>query len=249
MKDVVGVILAGGKGRRMHSMQTKALHKVADRAMLDWTLDACQLAGIENVIVVVGALSDDIRSHLARDSHALNISIAPQEEPLGTADAVRCALEQMQSLKARYAVILPGDLPNLQATTLKKLMLKRAQKSIICLTVVRDEPAAYGRIVRNADGLVERIVEFKDCNPEEINIHEVNVGVYSVPLAFLETALPQINNDNAAGEYYFTDIVAIANQEGVPVNPVVAEDPGEVMGVNTPDELIMAEAWRKKLSL
>lgn len=249
MKDVVGVILAGGKGKRMHSMQSKALHKVADRAILDWTLDACQLAGIENVIVVVGAFSDDIRSHLARDCHALNIEIAVQEAPLGTADAVRAAFDKMKSLNARYAVILPGDLPNIQASTLKKIMLKRAQKSIICLTVVRDEPAAYGRIVRDEDGRILRIVEFKDCSPEEINIHEVNTGVFSVPLAFLETALPQITNNNAAGEYYFTDIVDIANQEGMPVNPVIADDPGEVFGVNTPDELIMAENWRKKLSL
>ena len=249
MKDVVAVILAGGKGKRMHSMQCKALHKVADRAMLDWTLDACQLAGIENVVVVVGALSDEVRNHLAHDSHALNIYIAVQDEPLGTADAVRSALPQMQELKARYAIILNGDLPNIQAATLKRLMLKRAQKSIICLTVMLDEPAAYGRIVRDEEGRVSRISEFKDCTPEEINIHEVNVGVYSVPLSFLETALPQITNDNDAGEYYFTDIIAIANREGMPVNPVIAEDPGEVMGVNTPDELAMAESWRKRLSL
>ena len=249
MKDVVAVILAGGKGTRMHSMQCKALHKVADRAMLDWALDACQLAGIENVIVVVGIFNDDVRSHLARDGHALNISIAVQEEPLGTADAVRSAFDQMKELKARYAIILPGDMPNLQSGTLKKLMLKRTQKSVICLTVNRDEPAAYGRIVRDEHGQVSKIVEFKDCTPEEIGIHEINAGVYSVPMAFLETALPQITNDNAANEYYFTDIIAIANREGVPVCPVVAEDPGEVMGVNTPDELAMAEAWRRKLSL
>ena len=185
MKDVVAVILAGGKGKRMHSMQSKALHKVADRTMLDWTLDACQLAGIENVIVVVGSASDAIRQHLMLDGHALNIDIAVQAEPLGTADAVRSAFDKMKALKARYAIVLPGDLPNLQAGTLKKLMLKRAQKALICLTVVRDEPAAYGRIVRNEDGNVARIVEFKDCTPEQIAIHEVNVGIYSVPMAFL----------------------------------------------------------------
>ena len=249
MKDVVAVILAGGKGKRMHSMQSKALHKVADRTMLDWTLDACQLAGIENVIVVVGSASDAIRQHLMLDGHALNIDIAVQAEPLGTADAVRSAFDKMKALEARYAIVLPGDLPNLQAGTLKKLMLKRAQKALICLTVVRDEPAAYGRIVRNEDGNVARIVEFKDCTPEQIAIHEVNVGIYSVPMAFLETALPQIKNDNDAHEFYFTDIVEIANRENMPVQPIVADDPGEVMGVNTPDELLVAEAWRKKLSL
>lgn len=249
MKDVVAVILSGGRGKRMNSMQCKSLHKVADRTILDWQLDACQLAGIENIIVVVGALSDDIRAHLARDGHALNIHIAVQDEPRGTADAVKAAMDQIHELKARYAVILNGDLPNLQAATLKKLMLKRAQKQILCLTVKLDEPAAYGRILRNSDNTVSKIVEFKDCTPEQIRIREVNVGVYSVPTAFLDIALAQITNDNAAGEYYLTDIIEIANAEGMPVHPVQAEDPGEVMGVNTQDELRSAEIWRHKLSL
>lgn len=249
MKDVVAVILAGGRGKRMHSMQSKALHKVADRTMLDWELDACQLAGIENIIVVIGAHADDIRQHLARDGHALNIDMAVQNEPLGTANAVVAALPRIQELKTRYAVILNSDLPNIQAATLKKMMLKRAQKQVFCLTVNRDEPAAYGRIIRNDDGTVGRIVEFKDCTPDQIFIKEINVGVYSVPTAFLETALPRIHNDNAAGEYYLTDLIGIANEDGMPVVPVVAEDPGEVMGVNTPDELAAAETWRRKLSL
>ncbi|MBO5752415.1 MAG: NTP transferase domain-containing protein [Proteobacteria bacterium] len=249
MKDVVAVILAAGRGKRMHSMQSKVLHKVADRPILDWMLDACQLAGIENIVVVIGPQSNDIRAHLARDGHALNIEIAVQEEPRGTGDAVRSAIPKLQELKPRYAVILLGDLPNLQASTLKKIMLKRAQKLVYCLTMVRDEPAAYGRIVRNNDGTVARIVEFKDCTPEEIAIREVNAGIYSMPMAFLETAIPQIDNNNAAGEYYFTDIVEIANRENIPVQPVIAEDPGELMGVNTPDELTAAQAWRKKLSL
>ena len=105
MKDVVAVILAGGKGKRMLSMQSKTLHKVSDRAILDWQLDACQLAGIENIVVVVGAHSDEIRQHLSRDGHALNIRIAVQEEPLGTADAVNAAMNTIRELKARYAVI------------------------------------------------------------------------------------------------------------------------------------------------
>lgn len=249
MKDVIAVILAAGRGKRMHSMQAKALHKVADRTILDWNLDACQLAGIENVIVVVNAHNDSIRRHLSQDGHALNIDIAAQSEPLGTADAVRAAFDQMKELRARYAIIILGDMPNLQAATLKKMMLKRAQKSLNCLTVVLDEPAAYGRIIRNDDGSIAKIVEFKDCTPEQIAIREINTGIFAVPMSFLETALPQITNQNAANEYYLTDIVEIANRENIPVNAVVAEDPGEVMGVNSPEELSKAELWRKKLSL
>lgn len=249
MKDVIAVILAAGKGKRMHSDQAKTLHKVGDRTILDWMLDACQLAGIENVIVVVGPHNDDIRQHLQNDGHALTIELATQNAPLGTADAVRAAFDQMKASKARYAMILPGDMPNIQAATLKRMMLKRAQKSINCLTVSLDEPAAYGRIIRNSDGTVAKIVEFKDCAPEQIAIREIGTATYSVPIAFLETALPQIQNDNAAHEYYFTDIIEIANKEGMPVNAVVAESAGEVMGVNSPEELVIAQNWRKKLSL
>lgn len=248
MKDVIAVILAAGKGKRMHSAQAKTLHKVGDRTILDWTLDACQLAGIENVIVVIGSHNDDIRQHLANDGHALNIEIALQTEPLGTADAVRAAFDKMKAFKARYAIVLPGDMPNIQAQTLKRMMLKRTQKSINCLTVTLDEPAAYGRIIRNPDGTIAKIVEFKDCTPEESAVHEIGTATYSVPMAFLETALPQIKNDNAAHEYYFTDIVEIANRENIPVNAVEVDDPGEVMGVNSPEELIAAENWRKKLN-
>lgn len=249
MKDVVAVILSGGKGKRMLSVQSKALHKVADRTILDWQLDACQLAGIENIVVVIGAHSDDLRRHLAMDGHALNIHIAVQEEPRGTADAVSAAMDKIHELKARYVVILNGDLPNIQASTLKRLMLKRAQKQILMLTVSLKEPAAYGRVLRNEDDTVARIVEFKDCLPSQIAIKEINVGVYSIPVAFLETAIPQISNDNAAGEYYLTDIIEVANSEGMPVHAVAAEEPGEVLGVNTPDELRFAEAWRRKLSI
>ncbi len=249
MKDVVAVILAGGKGKRMHSVQSKALHRVSDRAIIDWQLDACQLSGIENIIVVVSPHGEDIRNHLSRDGHALNIHFALQEEPRGTADAVMAAMDKIRELKARYVVILVGDLPNIQASTLKKMMLKRSQKQMLMLTVNLDEPATYGRIIRNADNTVASIVEFKDCTPEQISIKEINVGVYSIPCNFLETALPQISNNNAAGESYLTDIVEIANKEDMPVNAIIAEDPGEVIGVNNPDELHMAEVWRRKLSL
>ena len=249
MKDVIAVILVAGKGTRMHSTQAKPLHKVDGRTILDLMLDACQLAGIENVIVVVGPHNDDIRQHLSYDGHALSIELATQAQPLGTADAVRSAFEQIKASKARYAIVLPGDMPNIQAATLKRMMLKRTQKAINCLTVSLDQPAAYGRIVRNEDGTVAKIVEFRDCTPEQISIREIGTATYSVPVSFLETALPQIENDNAAHEYYFTDIIEIANKEGMPVNAVVADTYGEVMGVNSPEELAAAQKWRKKLSL
>ena len=248
MRDVAGLIFAGGRGTRMHSEQSKALHRVADRAILDWLLDACQLAGMEQVVVINPA-ADDIKQHLAHDNHALDIHIAVQNEPKGTGDAVKAALPKLGTLGSRYVMILLGDLPNLQAATLKKLMQKRDLKTMRCLTVVRDDPSAYGRIIRDSEGKILRIAEFKDCTPEEANIHEVNVGVYCVPIEYLNSAIPRLKNENAAGEYYLTDIIELANQDGITVAPIVTTDPGEVLGVNTQEELELVENWRRKRNL
>ena len=249
MRDVAGLILAGGRGSRMHSEKSKVLHRVADRAILDWLLDACQLAGMEQVVVVVNPASDDIRQHLSHDSHALDIHLAVQNEPRGTGDAVRSALDKLNTLGSRYVMIILGDLPNIQAGTLKKMMAKRDLQSMRCLTVVRDDPSAYGRIIRNDEDKIVRIVEFKDCTPEEVGIHEVNVGIYCVPLEYLNSAIPRLTNNNAAGEFYLTDIVEMATADGILVTPIVAADQGEVMGVNTRDELELVEAWRKKRNI
>jgi bifunctional UDP-N-acetylglucosamine pyrophosphorylase/glucosamine-1-phosphate N-acetyltransferase len=249
MRDVAGLILAGGRGTRMHSEQSKVLHRVADRAILDWLLDACQLAGMEQVVVVINPAAEDIRQHIMRDNHELDVHIAVQNEPRGTGDAVRAALDKLGTLGARYVMILLGDLPNIQAATLKKMMAKRDLQSMRCLTVVRDDPSAYGRIIRNEENKVVRIVEFKDCTPEEALIHEVNVGLYCVPLEYLNRVIPRLTNNNAAGEYYLTDIVELAAQDGINVNPIVATDQGEVMGVNTRDELELVEAWRRKRNI
>lgn len=248
MKDVVAVILAGGRGTRMHTAMNKSLHRVGDRAIIDWLLDACQLASIEHIIVVTGPGSTDLREHLARDGHALEICIAVQDEPQGTGDAVRAALPRLREIGARHAIILPGDMPNLQPSTLKRFMGKRTLTSMACMTVMRDDPAAYGRIVRKGEDLIEKIVEFKDCSAEEIAIREVNAGVYNIPSAMLDKLIPLLTNDNAAAEYYLTDIVALANEHGAEVQAVLINDPGEVMGVNTQEELARATAWRKKLS-
>ncbi len=249
MRDVAGLILAGGRGSRMHSEQSKALHRVADRAILDWLLDACQLAGMEQVVVVINPAADDIKQHLANDHHALDVHIAVQNEPRGTGDAVKAALDKLGTLGARYIMILLGDLPNIQAATLKKMMQKRDLKTMRCLTVVRDDPSAYGRIIRDGEDKIVRIAEFKDCTPEEAAIHEVNVGIYCVPLEYLNSAIPRIENHNAAGEYYLTDIIEMANADGIHVAPIIATDPGEVLGVNTQEELDLVETWRRKRNL
>jgi len=240
MPNVVALILAGGQGKRMHSNQSKSMHAVAGRPMIDWLLDACLQAGVSRAVVVVSPSAGDIRDHLnARTSPP---SLVTQNIPQGTADAVKVALETLANLKAERVIILPGDLPNLRPQTLAPLI--SLDTGIACLTVIRQDPAAYGRIVRDSHGSIAKIVEFKDCTPQEAAIEEVNAGIYCASLEFLQRAIPQIGNDNAAGEYYLTDFIALAHGEGQTIRPIVVDDPGEVMGVNTPEELRRAEVWR-----
>jgi len=240
MPNAVALILAGGLGKRMHSNQSKSMHAVAGRPMIDWLLDTCQQAGVPHAVVVVSPSASDIRAHLnARPSPP---TLVTQDIPQGTADAVKAALDALANLKAERVIILPGDLPNLRPQTLSPLV--SLNTGIACLTVIRKDPGAYGRIVRDSQGGIKKIVEFKDCTPQEAAIEEVNAGIYCASLEFLQRAIPQIGNHNAAGEYYLTDIIALAHQEGQSIRPIVIDDPGEVMGVNTPEELRRAEAWR-----
>ena len=237
--DLSTIILAAGKGTRMKSDLVKVLHPLLGVPMLSYPIDL-SLNGINSgkTIVVVGYQGEKIRASFPDD----RLTFVDQGDPLGTGHAVLCTENYLKGVKG-VILVLYGDVPLLKADTLRKCIdtHKRNEGVITVMSAVLENPAGYGRIVKMDGGLVRRIVEEKDASPPEMAIKEVNTGIYCVDFPFLFEALKQVRADNAQGEYYLTDIVAIANQRKQKVYAFPVEDSTEVMGINTRVDLAKAE--------
>jgi bifunctional UDP-N-acetylglucosamine pyrophosphorylase / glucosamine-1-phosphate N-acetyltransferase len=238
------VILAAGRGVRMTSERPKVLHEAAGRTLLDRVLlTAGALATSEanvRVVVVVGSGREEVVAHLAGAAppgERITVAHVTQEPQLGTGDAVRCALASLGD--ADEVLVLSGDVPLLRKETLEALLGARrsAGAAVAFLTAELADPAGYGRVVRGASGELRKVVERKDATEEERAIREINGGVYAFERAFLESALPSLSKENAQGEYYLTDVLALAVSSGRPAVPVRVADPAEVLGVNSRREL------------
>ena len=230
------VTLAAGKGSRMKSDLPKVLHPLAGRPMLAHVLDAARALPDARQHVVIGHGAEAVKASFADDS----IHWAEQTEQLGTGHAVAQA---MPAIKASDTVlVLYGDVPLLQTDTLRQLLQQTAGDALALLTVELADPTGYGRIVRNSSGLIEAIVEHKDANEEQRRIGEVNTGILAVSAAHLARWLPQLSAANTQGEYYLTDIIAMAVDEGIRVNSLQPQHSDEVQGVN--DRLQLAQLER-----
>ena len=230
------IILAAGKGTRMKSALNKVMHPVSNKPMIGHIVCSLRNAGVDNIVVVVGHGADSVREYLG-DS----VSYAVQEPQLGTGHAVM----QAQCLKDMDGdtLILNGDGPCIQSETIEKVFAANADSEMTVLTAVLDDGERYGRIIRNAEGYVDRIVEAKDCTPQELAVTEINTGIFCFKNRLLFAHLQDIRNDNAQQEYYLTDLVAIFNRCGLRVNAIVADDPQETMGVNDRVDLARAQKW------
>ncbi|MGH7145852.1 MAG: NTP transferase domain-containing protein [Planctomycetota bacterium] len=237
----VAVILAAGQGKRMKSDLAKVLHPFAGRPMIDWVVDAARVAGCERLHVVVGHGRAAVQAHLGKA-----VTYAVQERQLGTGDAARCGLAPLPADWPDEAVVLVlcGDTPLLNGRRLAALCdaLAAGNAAAAVMTFRVDGPHAYGRVVRDpATGSVVRIVEDRDCTPEQKAIAEVNSGVYAFRLGALKSALGSLKNDNSQGEYYLTDCIGALTGAGRGVVGVVNPDASEVSGVNSPEELARLE--------
>ncbi|GIK97575.1 MAG: bifunctional protein GlmU [Alphaproteobacteria bacterium] len=231
------VILAAGKGTRMKSALPKVLHPVAGKAMIRHVLDSLAPLGCGRVVVVVAPGMDQVAA--AVKPHAT----AVQEEQLGTADAVKAALPAL-SPAAGDVLVLYGDTPFISTRTLERMLERRRAAdapAVVVLGMRPADPGEYGRLVLGADGGLQAIVEHKDATAEERRIDLCNSGVMAIDGAELAALLAQVRNDNAKGEYYLTDIVAIARARGRAC-AVVEAPVDELMGVNSRAELAAAEA-------
>ncbi|MDQ8036780.1 MAG: bifunctional UDP-N-acetylglucosamine diphosphorylase/glucosamine-1-phosphate N-acetyltransferase GlmU, partial [Pedobacter sp.] len=237
MMELSVVILAAGKGTRMKSVLPKVMQPLAGRPLLRHVVQTAQTLKSARTLVVYGHGGDLVQKAFAADA----LLWAEQAEQKGTGHAVQMALPQLPA--SGRTLILYGDVPLTTAATLGRLIEKvGSEKAMGLITLEMVNPAGYGRIVRNASGAVTRIVEQKDANDEEKKIREVNTGIFCVPNALLHKWLPLLQNNNAQGEYYLTDIIAMAAADGVAIETVQPEQSWEVDGIN--DKLQLATLER-----
>ncbi|NWG86766.1 MAG: bifunctional UDP-N-acetylglucosamine diphosphorylase/glucosamine-1-phosphate N-acetyltransferase GlmU [Hydrogenophilaceae bacterium] len=229
------VILAAGKGTRMHSDLPKVLHPLAGRPLIGHVIAAADRLAPERICVVYGHGGDALPQAVGRDE----LIWVMQEPQLGTGHAVQQAAPRLNP--EAVVLILYGDVPLIRAETLQEMVALAREGAVALLTVRLANPAGYGRIVRNSQGGVERIVEHKDASAEELAIHEVNTGIMALPAKRLTAWLKRLSNDNAQGEYYLTDIIAMAAAEQVPILPCHPAAMWEVLGVNSRAQLAELE--------
>jgi len=235
---ITAVVLAAGKGTRMKSSRAKVLHEVFFQPMVHHVLNTIQETGIDRCVVIVGHQ----RQEVLRVLQGFSIIPVVQEAQLGTGHAVLCA--ENACSETDLVMILCGDTPLIQATTLQAMIeTHREQRATLTLmTTLLDQPFGYGRILCDARGKVQAIIEEKDATDEQRRIQEINAGIYLVDRSFLFAALGQVGTDNSQGEVYLTDIVAVANRQGLTVHKFVHPQAMDVLGVNSRVELAQAQA-------
>ena len=230
------VIMAAGKGTRMRSARPKVLHQLAGRSLLQHVLAAARTLGADRIVAVTGHAADQVEAAFA-GSEMVFVRQAPQ---LGTGHAVQQAAPLLG--EAGTTLVLNGDVPLLEAATLRALVAACGGERLALLTVLLADPSGYGRIVRDdAGSTVLAIVEHKDATPAQLAIREVYTGVMAAPTAALKRWLAALTNANAAGEYYLTDVVALAARDGIAVVATQAASEIEVLGVNSPVQLAELE--------
>ncbi|MEM8984691.1 MAG: bifunctional UDP-N-acetylglucosamine diphosphorylase/glucosamine-1-phosphate N-acetyltransferase GlmU [Pseudomonadota bacterium] len=229
------VILAAGQGTRMRSALPKVLQPLAGKPLLGHVLDLVAAIDCSDTVVVYGHGGKAVQAAFPAET----LKWAEQAEQLGTGHAVKMAMPHIDD--GRLVLVLCGDVPLLRPATLQALLSTCANGDVGVLTVDIDDPTGYGRIVRDTSGFVQAIVEQKDASPDELTVREINSGVICAPSAKLRQWLDALSTDNAQGEYYLTDVISAAANDGTTVHAVKADDPDEVMGINDRRQLAAAE--------
>jgi UDP-N-acetylglucosamine diphosphorylase/glucosamine-1-phosphate N-acetyltransferase len=238
MPGIATIILAAGKGTRMKSDLPKVLHPLNNRPMIHYVINVAEEIGSTKTVLIVGH-----RKELVMDAvKDRDVEFAVQSPQLGTGHAVL----QAKSFFDGYdgdVLVLSGDVPLLQAETIRKLtQIHKAEAPLATLlTTEMDDPAGYGRIVRDGNGYVEQIVEEKDAGEEIKKIKEINIGIYIFKARELFATLPSVKNDNRQAEYYLPDVLKIYVDRGKKIAAVLTEDVEEAHGINTLEQLHHAE--------
>lgn len=232
----MSIVLAAGQGKRMKSKQYKVLHPVCGKPMVGHVLDTVKQANSEKIIVVVGHGAEKVQAYLGDDAQFVK-----QEQQLGTGHAVLQA-KDLLAQEDGTTIVICGDTPLVKSSTIEQMITLHEQSGAAAtiLTASFADPTGYGRIIRNEQGIVERIVEQKDCSAAEAAVQEINTGTYCFENKKLFEALSRVTNENAQGEYYLTDVIGLFRAAGEVVQGYCTNDLAEAIGVN--DRVALAEA-------
>lgn len=238
--DLAIVILAAGKGTRMKSDKPKVLHRVAGKSMVRHVLDCARKLSQEHIHVVVGHQAERVQDEITQ---FYSVRFTRQPLLLGTGDAVKQVLPALDS-DVKKVLVLCGDVPLIQEASLSELVAfhTHSQAALTVLGVHVANPFGYGRIIMDQKGEINCIREEKDASLSERQITLVNTGIYCFDREFLDQTIDLIQPDNSQKEYYLTDLVEIAKARGEKIRVQVMNDPCQVIGVNTLEELAMAES-------
>jgi bifunctional UDP-N-acetylglucosamine pyrophosphorylase / glucosamine-1-phosphate N-acetyltransferase len=250
VRPLSAVVLAAGQGTRMRSARPKPLHMLCGKPLVRYVLDAVALDETDRAVIVVGHGAEMVIKTLEEDPGSVPLEFVEQREQRGTGDAVAVGLTGLPDddlgLDADDGdvVVLPGDTPLVRPETVDALVREHRLSGAACtlLTARMDDPTGYGRVVRDRDGRVRRIVEHRDADATERAIDEINTGIYVFRRGLLAPALRRLTPENSQGELYVTDVVQVLAEAGHPVVSVVADDPVETQGVNDRAQLAAAEA-------
>lgn len=240
MRDCVCLILAAGQGTRMKSGLAKVLHPLCGKPLVEHVVRSAQTAGVARTVVIVGHQAEQVKESLK----GLEVEFVLQVEQKGTGHAVMQALPIIEKF-AGELLVLYGDVPLIKPDTIVSLLKRHREERNACtmLTTIIDQPGGYGRIIRDADGSVAKIVEAKDASPAELAVKEINPAIYAFENQKLVEALGLLKPNNKQGEYYLTDVIGIFKQQGKKIAAQIVEDSREVLGINTPEELAQCERY------
>jgi len=236
MEHLMAIILAAGEGKRMKSKNSKVVHNICGKSLIEWVYDAVSGAGIDETIVVVGHRADQVKECMGD-----RVKYAFQSQQLGTGHAVMQAEEYLRG-KEGYVFVLYGDTPLITAKTISECISlhKKNGNAVTVVTAEFDDPTGYGRIVRDEHGNVIKIVEQRDASDEEKKIKEINSGLYCFTISSLLESLKKLTNDNDQGEFYITDTIGILIKEGFKAGAMKLENPAEILGINDRVQLYQA---------
>lgn len=240
-RNISAVILAAGRGKRMNADIPKAMHLLGDIPLIGHTIAMLNKLQLKSIIIVSNPEDKELHQYVQNLHIKTKIKLAFQNKPLGTGDALKSAMTAVDEAATPAVMVLPGDCPGIAENTIREQFYRINSENISIFTTTVPEPYGYGRIIRNHNNALAEIVEENDADELQKQITEINTGLYIFPKNFLDENLSKIKNNNAAKEFYLTDLIKIAADKNIPIIPIHTPEYEQFSGINTPEQLAAAQ--------